>query len=112
MIAKINSTSVMADNQCVIISSAKSIAISAENPRSDIHTHGMTPPTSVVAVNVTAMPEVAIARLIAASWSCSRPVLALDAVDHIQDVVDADSHTDRGHRQGVDVHADTFEADV
>src|ERR1700751_4101825 len=47
MIAKIDGTSVMADSQCVIISNANSIAISAENRRSDIHTHGITPPTSV-----------------------------------------------------------------
>src|SRR5579864_4538109 len=42
MIEKIEGTSVIADSQCVIISNASSIAISAENRRSDIHTHGMT----------------------------------------------------------------------
>src|SRR5260370_14655278 len=59
MIAKIDGTSAIADSQRVIISHASGIAISAEHRRSDIHTHGMTPPTSVVAVNVTAIPNVA-----------------------------------------------------
>src|SRR6516162_4266323 len=39
-------------------------------------------------------------------------VFALDPIDNVQDVIYTDTHTDRGHRQSVDVHADAFEADV
>jgi hypothetical protein len=67
MIAKIDGTSVIAASQCVNISKPSNIAISAENLKFDIHTHGVIPPTSVVAVKVTAIPDVAIARFMASS---------------------------------------------
>ena len=86
MIAKIDGTNVIADSQCVIISNASSIAISAENRRSDIHTHGMTPPTSVVAVNVTAIPEVAIARLIGTKYERRTPATLTRLEDLLKDL--------------------------
>ena len=58
-IEKIAGTRVIAASQCVSISSASSIAISAENRRLERKYHGSTPPTSVVAVNVTAIPDIA-----------------------------------------------------
>ena len=67
MIEKIDGTRVIAASQCVNISKPSNIAISAEKRRFDIHTQGVIPPTSVVAVKVTAMPDVEIARFMASS---------------------------------------------
>src|SRR5690348_11384777 len=66
-IEKIEGTSVIAASQCVSIKSASSSAISAEKRRLDIQYQGRTPPTSVVAVKVTAIPDVLTARLMARS---------------------------------------------
>jgi len=63
MIANIAGVKVSVDNQWVSKRMVRSIAISAENRRLERKYQGIIPAIIIVAVKVTAIPVVAIARL-------------------------------------------------